>query len=379
MNAAPISWSTLHHAYGRATDVPQQLEDLTSLEEAKRKKALHALYGNVFHQGTRYSASVHAIPALLDIVSVAPDDETRAEILNLVLHLGVGYPQFHLARGWDFANRKPTTGGASTHSGQCYLALESRIQLYRDWLRDPAPGVRMYSAYTLSFFRPAEASTLEQLRALLRSDPDTSVRSIALISVAVLSAKDCKRKPLRDLEAEIDAIARESYGSDPTLPFSAWLALAFLQQKRFSDDSISALVETTKRFDADFELAWLDGNPRAVAAALLYSMLRGTRIGAQPVVTTALEGLFTLTACAAGSDAEAIPSYLFAILFDQEVTTSLSSLQRRAIQVTLDNSSFWSQGIFDAKPCLWAPEFMSTLGLGETHREVQERFEQLTR
>lgn len=57
-----IDWADLTHAYGRATDVPDQIRALRSADPGIRDKALHSLYGNIFHQGTRFEASAYAVP-----------------------------------------------------------------------------------------------------------------------------------------------------------------------------------------------------------------------------------------------------------------------------------------------------------------------------
>ena len=66
-----IDWSVLEHAYGPATDVPDLVRALVAASADEREKALRTLYGNVFHQGTRYEATAHVVPFLLDLVRPA--------------------------------------------------------------------------------------------------------------------------------------------------------------------------------------------------------------------------------------------------------------------------------------------------------------------
>ncbi len=47
-----IPWHKLSHAYGEASDVPDFLRMLASANQRKRKRAQHALYGNIYHQGS---------------------------------------------------------------------------------------------------------------------------------------------------------------------------------------------------------------------------------------------------------------------------------------------------------------------------------------
>lgn len=57
-------WSTLKHAYGEATDVPALLAGLVPDPEAS---VWEELWSRLCHQGTVYSASFAALPALLNV------------------------------------------------------------------------------------------------------------------------------------------------------------------------------------------------------------------------------------------------------------------------------------------------------------------------
>jgi len=61
-----INWSALKHAYGEASDVPNDIKLLNSTNEEAQKDALHRLFGSIYHQGSRYTATVAAIPFLAD-------------------------------------------------------------------------------------------------------------------------------------------------------------------------------------------------------------------------------------------------------------------------------------------------------------------------
>jgi len=63
-----VDWSKLKHAYGDASDVPNDIRELLSGVEDIREKALSRLFDNIYHQGTRFSATVVAIPFLTDAV-----------------------------------------------------------------------------------------------------------------------------------------------------------------------------------------------------------------------------------------------------------------------------------------------------------------------
>lgn len=100
---AQVDWSQFHHAYGAATDVPDLLRALAwpdqaaeaILREAQGSKrgvvghVENVLYGNVFHQGTRWGVSAKVVPFLRELLAVP---ERRAFILGYLHHLARGYP-----------------------------------------------------------------------------------------------------------------------------------------------------------------------------------------------------------------------------------------------------------------------------------------------
>src|SRR3954447_8244875 len=97
-----IDWAGLEHAYGPATDVPGLLRELLVADPGRRDKTHWTLYGNIFHQGSRYAASAHAVPFLL---ALAADAATpgRADVLRLLGALAIGYDESFLPAGVDAA------------------------------------------------------------------------------------------------------------------------------------------------------------------------------------------------------------------------------------------------------------------------------------
>ena len=78
-----VPWHSLTHAYGEASDVPGQIRALTSSVEQRREEALSQLYGNVFHQGTRWEASPFVVPFLYELVELTRE---RRSIMFIAPH-----------------------------------------------------------------------------------------------------------------------------------------------------------------------------------------------------------------------------------------------------------------------------------------------------
>jgi hypothetical protein len=79
-----VDWTKVSHAYGPATDVPELLRALVDPDttDAEHARVRHALYGNLIHQGTVWSASSKAVPFFVEIVM---DDSLAIEIRRFAL------------------------------------------------------------------------------------------------------------------------------------------------------------------------------------------------------------------------------------------------------------------------------------------------------
>lgn len=78
-----IDWAQLVHAYGEASDVPEDIRALVSSDQKTAKDALWRLFGSIYHQGTRYTATKHAVPFLTEAV-IALEPQRAAAVLGLL-------------------------------------------------------------------------------------------------------------------------------------------------------------------------------------------------------------------------------------------------------------------------------------------------------
>ena len=87
-----VAWDLFEHAYGPATDVPELLralvcgDDDQAAEAAQEiaQEALYELYGNIWHQGSVYPATVPAVPFLVEIAVSGAAGALTAEVLQLL-------------------------------------------------------------------------------------------------------------------------------------------------------------------------------------------------------------------------------------------------------------------------------------------------------
>jgi hypothetical protein len=210
-----VPWDRLYHAYGAAVDVPGQLRALRSPDEQVRARARWHLYGNIYHQGTRWQASHKAVPFL---VALAADGGTpeRAAVMALLRAVGIGdlrendlpldvNAQFGAAAGATDADVElfvmvlnaddrdldelPEGVDRAVDARwrrDAHLAASRHTETYRRLLLDLDVEVAAMAAELLAWFPPEEAT----LAALLNVPADVRhalVRASANLTLAYLS------------------------------------------------------------------------------------------------------------------------------------------------------------------------------------------------
>ena len=217
-----VKWAKISHAYGKAIDVPDLIRDLRAADPDRREKARWELYGNIFHQGTRYEATAHAVPFLLEVLA-DPQGHDKAELVVLLTALAVGYDEYWLPDGLPIAeHRRTAEGGAmllaaaphpdddgydeevgdadyvetlSRREQEALLAhiavaahdaVRQGVPLFRTLLAHPDPAVRAAAAYALAWFPEDAEGSVPALAALATSDVDDGIAATARVSMGLL-------------------------------------------------------------------------------------------------------------------------------------------------------------------------------------------------
>ncbi|MEU4155391.1 hypothetical protein [Actinoplanes sp. NPDC026670] len=188
-----VPWSTLHHAYGPATDVPDHLTALRSPDPATRGDALAALTITVCHQGTRWEASHWVIPFLVSLIDTTGTPD-RGDILQLLTRLTIGdrrddelpfepakafaataildridttalVNRFHLEED-EFTDEEITLldAVAVRWAADCYHRTAAHGQTITGWLTDPDDEVSARAAALTAWLPPNPATTDAWLR-----------------------------------------------------------------------------------------------------------------------------------------------------------------------------------------------------------------------
>nr|BFE61152.1 hypothetical protein GCM10020063_056780 [Dactylosporangium thailandense] len=187
-----VAWPELTHAYGEADDVPDLLRRLAAGDE----EALHALYGNIWHQGTVYEATAPAVPFLIEVLDAPGAD--AAGVLHLLASIAEGssYLEVHEhPRGageadeelaaelaWVAAARSAVTAGRPV-----YVRLLSAA---------PSEDTRAAAAYTLAALDAAGPDAADDDTAALRdraaADPSPVVRAAAILALRARGVLDAR-------------------------------------------------------------------------------------------------------------------------------------------------------------------------------------------
>lgn len=91
-----VDWGRYHHAYGPADDVPELLLAVSNADRDVEafSSATSALWGNVFHQGTRWGVTAKTVPFFIELLTAGPQSVRAKRFLVTYLHhLALGYPQ----------------------------------------------------------------------------------------------------------------------------------------------------------------------------------------------------------------------------------------------------------------------------------------------
>ncbi|MGW4805072.1 hypothetical protein [Kitasatospora sp. NPDC004272] len=233
-----IDWASLGHAYGSAEDVPDQLRAACGPDEQARETAFRVLFGNIFHQGTRYSASPYAVPFLARIAVAGPAG-ARADTLMLLTRLAVDWhDKYDLPLGIDTAAwraaavspeenlrwydeqiavetdekrlenlRKGRAYCAAGHpidgregALRSYDAVRAQLPVLLELLDDPVPDIRTRTAYLLGWFPEEAATVLPPLLAHLDGELDPVCAATVLVAVGLLTTRDPDGRLRRHLD-----------------------------------------------------------------------------------------------------------------------------------------------------------------------------------
>ncbi|GLX50467.1 hypothetical protein Shyhy01_34170 [Streptomyces hygroscopicus subsp. hygroscopicus] len=304
-----VDWSALTHAYGPAEDVPGLLLARCSGDPEERAAALDALYGNIFHQGSRYPATAAVVPFLARMAA-DPALPGRAEHLELLAALAIGYDEAHLPGGVAVADWRADVEKVRAQDPEAIRAeydawveaatdeKDRRLRAMRRDLYDhdrqleamaaelgaydavrgalpallPLSGdreaaVRAGVAYLLAWFPEAAGESLPHLVPLLDEEREPVVLATLLVAVGLLGDGE----PGAELAARIREFLT---AGEPVVRWAAATALARLGgrgvEAAVSAEVLSELVAVAEEPGSDTpRVVFHEGDLRGYSAASL--------------------------------------------------------------------------------------------------------------
>jgi hypothetical protein len=265
-----IAWSKLSHAYGKASDTPAHLRNLTSTRQSKREHARDALWSSINHQGSVYDATAAAVPFLVELAT-STDIAERHEILQLLTEIarGSGWHQVHQRH--DIVRKA---------FGQEKIAKEIRreaawVGTIREEVTKAAPAiagllhdgdlrVRLHAANFLTAVPTAAEESVARMKAALQSEQDVIARANLISGITCLAARS---------EAHL---FREEFdrASDPLLRMVSAIGMVSADPNDPPSDALLALFDILRTKPLGLaekfnQLPTCIGYETALAAALL--------------------------------------------------------------------------------------------------------------
>lgn len=195
-----IPWDKLQHAYGSAGDVPAKIIALASRFSSKRKNALWELYGNIFHQGSRFQATSYAVPFLVELLEDVNIRE-REKIIIFLVNIALGYEEEFLPYGVNPAQYRVDCSAYESQMsldeneqlgvGQnveiaCYDAVLSHIETLTQLTNDSDISVRHAAVYLLAWFPECAEESISVLISLLEREPDLMFLPDLILAIGLL-------------------------------------------------------------------------------------------------------------------------------------------------------------------------------------------------
>lgn len=182
-----VPWGRLKDAYGTSEKTPGRLKRLISSDADERRDAFDELTSTIWHQGSVYEASLHAIPPLAALLKRerVPDPAIILELLTL-LGTGSGWHTAHqhvllVQRAFPADERAAELEKESEIGREIHEALGRYLDLVLALLRAPGEKTRLQAGTLLTLFPERAESLTAPLQEVLQRDESMRVRANTLV------------------------------------------------------------------------------------------------------------------------------------------------------------------------------------------------------
>jgi hypothetical protein len=331
-----VPWANLEHAYGSAADVPDLLRMLLDPDPKVRSETLWTLYGNVFHRGTRYPATAHVIPFLIQMCA-SPNVPNRGDLLRYWGSLITGYFSVLERPLWGDGERIHDHGQvvipeaedswwgdypATLH--QVYRESVKGHEVACSLLADDDHAVRAGAAWVLACLPTLAPASVPRLQAQLRVEPSGWVLASIAFALGELGAS----APLRSMLFE-DAF-----------PAARCMASCELARIEPTEELIEQLLQFVSEPIEGYEnIPGAGGKSTGDAASSISHLPAEVQRKAIPAICDRLDQ-------ARSFDTMPLVSALLAAAFPRqnEAVTELNALQRQVLARMVNTEELWSIG-----------------------------------
>lgn len=294
-----VPWNSLRHAYGAASDVPEQLRKLLSPSEHIREDALSHLYGNIFHQGTRYQAALYAIPFLFEIIQ-SNQSQGKYQIIYFLISLALGYEEEYLPLGVNILDFRHALQDAESQMSpearrqcdrfgysprfdlECYDSVRKGIPILIEALDDNNIKVKQAAVYSLAWFPEDAQHCLPHLYEALDTARQHSEIINTVLAIGLLS---------RSSESALDEQRIRRLLSSESLSVRVAAAIA-LAGEQLSPETLNTLIEGVLGLEdlrrEDIEVHFNEGNLAGYASRVLAQGGKHSRTSIIPALCNAL-------------------------------------------------------------------------------------------
>ena len=172
-----IPWSTLKHAYGSASDIPDYMQGLLSLDPDEREWAQEHLIWGPFHQGSLFSSTPFVIKVLLQMVH-DPATYEKPWILQYVSQV--------LVSAISFTSLPEATRADREYAEQILSEIHLQLPALLDFLENPDVFIRLSILRLLVLLR-ADLPHLDRVLAeKFKIEPEQSVRSTLAFCLSLI-------------------------------------------------------------------------------------------------------------------------------------------------------------------------------------------------
>jgi len=358
-----IDWTKLTHAYGEASDVPELITSLASKDEEERKSALWELYGNIFHQGTRYEVTPYAIPFIFELIR-DPQVLDKANLIKFTVDLALGYPEAFLPKGpnvedWAFdaeqLKEEEEAEGLDDIDEDwlkhidafinSYKSVLKEVPTYYKFLESKDSVLKIMAIFAIAWFREVASESANKIRPLIAKEKDELILTNLLISLSMLDSyiEDKKDEQLfRNFLAENDSTL---------VKMSAAIALVNILEEDVDIipiDYILKHIPSIIEFElSPFEFPWNDGELIGFISEVIKFCAVQTPDRVIPDLSKLLSKLQGVKAL------NVIYSLLWTVfpeLPEQGIWTlkKLNKYQKMVLKVLAKNESLWMDGDSEA-------------------------------